>query len=229
MKRRRGGLFAVRTVGEKFAVEGSLREWNAAYAAWCHAINYCSKNVEGFDLEEFIDSEDVQAVTIEHILSNYLPRDDKKMVILLDIQGSELEALKGIDLNKHPEIIALIVEVSKRPIYIGGANYQEIHRHLKKYDYGLAFGFVNPPTFHGEELFLPISNKSELRINYKIKLTRYLIALMLHYYLFKKNTLNFKNDLDSVLIKTIAKEAHVIPSRPIWFGCHTCKKRRKIY
>ena len=41
-------------VAEKFAVEVTEREWNAAYAAWCDAINYCSTDDEGFDLEEFM-------------------------------------------------------------------------------------------------------------------------------------------------------------------------------
>ena len=39
---------------KRFEVEGSLRKWNAAYAAWCDTNNYCSKNNEEFDLEEFM-------------------------------------------------------------------------------------------------------------------------------------------------------------------------------
>ena len=47
-------------VAEKVCSRGfTEREWNAAYAAWRDAIDYCSKDVEEFDLEEFMSKKKI--------------------------------------------------------------------------------------------------------------------------------------------------------------------------
>lgn len=96
----------------------------------------------------------VECVTLDRIIREFLPQDDKKLIVVLDIQGSEHEALNGLNLQVMKNLIGVVVEVSETPIYKGAAEAKEVRGHLRAEGFSGCLSLVRSPTNHGDELFL---------------------------------------------------------------------------
>ena len=67
--------------------------------------------------------------TIENILQEYNWTNIKYDVVL-DVQGAELEVLKGFGKNNLNNIEELKVEISKKEFYKGGVLFNDLHNYL---------------------------------------------------------------------------------------------------
>jgi FkbM family methyltransferase len=141
-----------------------------------------------FNMKETVVSESVQTVTLDSILDEITPNDGKNLLIVLDVQGSELEGLKGLSQIRRSNLLGIIVEVSEIPIYVGAAKANDVRAYLKRIGFYRIMSQVYNPTRHGDELF--INSNSAIKLNIKMKL--YFIGILqkvMHLvYLIRRNT-----------------------------------------
>ena len=104
--------------------------------------------------QEMIKKILVQTSTLDQIVIGHLPSSAHDYFLVLDIQGSELEALKGLSLENSKVFTAIITEVSEREIYQDGAKAKEVRKHLRSYGYKLLASYVRPPYYHGDEIWI---------------------------------------------------------------------------
>lgn len=95
-----------------------------------------------------------QGVISEELLS--------KSLVVLDVQGSELEVLIGFDrmLNSVP---AICVEISKKKFYDGGADEKDINAFLKLNGFRRIAAWIDPLIGHGDALYISNSKKVPLK------------------------------------------------------------------
>jgi FkbM family methyltransferase len=108
--------------------------------------------------QKMVNEVEVECITLDRIIKDFLPRDNKKLILVLDIQGSELEALNGLNLKLTKNLVGVVVEVSETSIYKGAAQAKEVRRHLRAQGFSRCLSLVRRPTNHGDELFLRNSN-----------------------------------------------------------------------
>jgi FkbM family methyltransferase len=98
---------------------------------------------------------ELQTSTLDSlILEGILNRDFlDRAILVLDVQGSEIEVLKG-SIKSISLFSAICVEVSKKHVYYGGAKYREIDLWVKSHGYKKIGQWVNPMTGHGDALYV---------------------------------------------------------------------------
>jgi FkbM family methyltransferase len=74
-------------------------------------------------------------------------------LLVLDVQGAELEVLKG-SADTLSFFSAVSVEVSKKRVYTGGAEYKSIDSYLKSQGYKKIAEWVDPKIGHGDALYV---------------------------------------------------------------------------
>lgn len=85
-----------------------------------------------------IESEIIlKSTTIENILKEQ-NWENIKYDVVLDVQGAELEVLKGFGLNNLNNIEELLVEISIKEIYKGGVLFDELHDFLTEHGFKLS-------------------------------------------------------------------------------------------
>lgn len=125
-----------------------------------YTINENSWNVRNVGVEK------VKTITLNEIIKDLNQAGyDTPQLIVLDLQGAELNALKGADLEIN-QVQLLLVEVSKFPIYEGVPTFQELEQKLKEFEFLPIREFVNEKTGHGEIIYSrhPVSLTKSLRI-----------------------------------------------------------------
>ncbi len=135
-----------------------------------------------FANQKTVSEIEVQTLTLDDIIEGYLPGDNKPIILVLDIQGSEYEALCGLSKKNTKNILGVVIEVSETPIYEGAATAEQLRRILKQLGYNRILSLVRPPTNHGDELFLKrqeflrignLSRAFTMRILIAVSLLRY--------------------------------------------------------
>jgi FkbM family methyltransferase len=121
------------------------------------------ESVNPFNLEESRTEEFVDTLTLDTVLNKFIPDDCKPLLIVLDIQGSELEALKGLGNGFKQNVVAVVAEISEIPIYKGGATAVEVRSKMKDFGFRRYLSHVYSPTRHGDELFLNSSKRMGLK------------------------------------------------------------------
>lgn len=121
------------------------------------------ESVNPFNLEETKTEEFVNTLTLDTVLEEFIPNDRKPLLVVLDIQGSELEALKGLRKGFKRHVVAVVAEVSEIPIYKGGATAFEVRAQMRELGFKRYLSHVYSPTRHGDELFLNCSMRKSIR------------------------------------------------------------------
>ena len=91
--------------------------------------------------------------TIEDVLleQNW---ENKKYDVVLDVQGAELEVLKGFGKNNLNNIKKLTVEISTKQYYIGGVLWDELHKFLLDNNFILTID-QNRDFTHCDVVYMP--------------------------------------------------------------------------
>lgn len=111
-------------------------------------------NEWGVALSEKIE---VQTISLSDLLALVPVKVD---LLVLDLQGGELDALSGPTLKQHPKF--LIVEVTDLPFYEEGASFKEVGDRLKLLGYQRLKVVKSGTHGHGEALFIFRPNFFEL-------------------------------------------------------------------
>lgn len=121
----------------------------------------------------YVDEFKIKTSRAETILSkNYRPDDFNLAVI--DTQGADLLALKG--LGKFLEYIdAVYIEVSDKPMYHGGATFDEIYRYMDQCDFTISMlktnGFWGNAFFRRREPVHVREAKSAISVNKHVSIS----------------------------------------------------------
>ena len=126
------------------AVSNSKDEVDLFFYHERSSINTISKNVYNFRKKKIKEVKKIQSTTLDFVIKNS-PYTDKKINFLsIDVEGNELNVLKGFDLKKYyPEIIVveyLDLKINELEFYnqnIDEIINSEIYRYLKNYNYHL--------------------------------------------------------------------------------------------
>ena len=102
-----------------------------------------------------VEKINVQAITLKDSVDIFQRRNllEKPFILLLDIQGAELEALNTLKQVRR-SIIAISCEVSKKPTYEKGASRRDIFLHLLRNNFIPLSSFLDGTTHHGDQLFV---------------------------------------------------------------------------
>jgi FkbM family methyltransferase len=99
-----------------------------------------------------------ETVTLNDVVEDFRTRNllIGKFLLLLDLQGAELEALKGLTLRNH-NVSAISCEVSRKPIYLNSPKSKKITSHLLLRGYVPIISFLDRRTKHGDALYVKIN------------------------------------------------------------------------
>ena len=101
--------------------------------------------------------------TLDHFFAENFPDGPKFSVIILDIQGGELDALIGAT-NVLRDAIFVVSEVSRFPMYKGQGLYEEIDKLMQRNDYKcikLVYNFENE---YGDAIWIKQKYLEKLRL-----------------------------------------------------------------
>jgi FkbM family methyltransferase len=100
----------------------------------------------------------VETVTLNDVFREMQSRglSEKKCLIILDVQGAELEILKGLA-QVSKEVAVISCEVSLNPTYENGAKRRDIIWKLFKSGFIPLCSFLDANTKHGDQLFIKFS------------------------------------------------------------------------
>ncbi len=96
----------------------------------------------------------LQSVTIEQILARE-SWNDLKYDVVLDVQGSELEVMKGFGKDNIKNINKIEVEASKKCYYQGGVLFEELNNFFLKNNFKLVSNKIKD---HGDILYIKNNN-----------------------------------------------------------------------
>jgi FkbM family methyltransferase len=98
---------------------------------------------------------EVQTITLHDVVSDFENRGllATPFILLLDIQGAELQALAGLG-KLRSRVCAISCEVSVTPTYEKSASRREIYKLMLRNKYLPAASFLDEKTGHGDQLFL---------------------------------------------------------------------------
>jgi FkbM family methyltransferase len=100
-----------------------------------------------------VSVEKVKTTTIDQILLSKTFSDSHfPDLLVLDLQGGELEAIQGAQ-KTIQRIPYLLIEVSKSAIYLGGAEYNELNLALSKIGFLPVRKFIDQLSGHGEVIY----------------------------------------------------------------------------
>jgi FkbM family methyltransferase len=139
-----------------------------------------------FTNQRTIKEIEVETITLDDVIEKYLPQDDKPFILVLDIQGSEYESLRGLTKINTKNIVGMVVEVSETPIYEGAATADKIRKILNQLGYVKTLSLVRPPTNHGDELFIKKSEFLSLSTLFRALTQRILIKISLSLFLLRE-------------------------------------------
>jgi len=124
----------------RFSNNGASNSVFRSNELFCKNINNVEETGETVELPE-ISLDDLVAENSFH-----------PTTLVVDVQGAELEVLKG-SVNTIDSIWVIEVEVSKQPIYEGGASFEEVDQFLV----GQGFQLVTHVPWHGDVVYLKSS------------------------------------------------------------------------
>jgi FkbM family methyltransferase len=98
-----------------------------------------------------------ETVTLNEIVAEFRTRNllNGKFLLLLDLQGAELEALKGLSLRKN-QVSVISCEVSRKPFYLNSPKSRKITSRLLLRGYFPVIAFLDQRTKHGDALYVKI-------------------------------------------------------------------------
>lgn len=99
-------------------------------------------------------------ITLDDLLKNHDLDLDSKTILVLDIQGSELDALEGCPLLLK-SVTYIFSEISLRELYKNIVTFDLFVEKLKELGFRLVCAELNETTGWGEGLFMRISNSAE--------------------------------------------------------------------
>lgn len=111
-------------------------------------------HLENFPESHYVDSETVSVTTLSDQISQ-LGIDARKLAVKIDVQGFELEVLKGA-MENLAEINCLIIEVSLVPLYVGEAAFKDILIFLEKHNHKIVDIFRGVKSKTGDLLQVDI-------------------------------------------------------------------------
>lgn len=112
---------------------------------------------------ELIEKRNYTTVTLDTLVSNNLNALIDNSLMILDLQGAELQVLKGAT-NTLNKIGYIITEVSIRKLYKKNDSFKQLRRYLHSQNYLLVRAEINYTTGWGEALFIR-KDKTELDFN----------------------------------------------------------------
>ena len=145
---------------------------------------------------ETISELEVPTITLDEIVEDILPSDYKPLIIVLDIQGSEYEALSGLSKKNTNKILALVVEISETPVYEGAAAARQVRQTLSALGFHRTVSLVRPPTNHGDELFLRRKELLNLAILSRAMMTHLSIKFSLFRYQIRQKKIKNETPID---------------------------------
>ena len=106
---------------------------------------------------ETLRKELYETVTLNEVVAEFRNRNllNGEFLLLLDLQGAELEALKGLSLRKN-QVSAISCEVSRKPIYLNSPKSRKITSRLLLRGYVPVIAFLDLRTKHGDALYVRI-------------------------------------------------------------------------
>ncbi len=144
------------------------------------ATNLLKKNWS--DVHETGEIFNLNSITLDSFLSQNNIYPD---LLLIDVQGSELEVLKGAH-RTLTRIKAIELEVSKQAIYEGGCLYDEIDSFLTLHGFS-RMSFV---PWHGNVLYVRDTKKLDL---FKVKVADLFVGLLTMLQYLTRNLSLFRN------------------------------------
>jgi FkbM family methyltransferase len=105
------------------------------------------RHVESAPASAYVGSETVSVVILDEIWDGVV-REGERPYLKLDVQGFELEALRGAELSL-PSLVGVEAELSLVPLYEGAPLYREVVDHLETAGFrlaGLEPEFFEPDT-----------------------------------------------------------------------------------
>jgi len=126
-----------------------------------------------------VDKIEVKTITLKDTVDQFVSRGllQEKFFLLLDIQGAELEVLKGLK-RVSKKIYAISCEVSIKSTYKNAARRREIIWLLLKYRFIPACSFLNTDCGHGDQLFIKLDIRTTPKI-LVLSLSRTLLLLFI--------------------------------------------------
>ena len=112
---------------------------------------------------ELIEKRNYTTVTLDTLVSNNLNALMDNSLMILDLQGAELQVLKGAT-NTLNKIVYILTEVSIRKLYKKNDSFKKLRRFLHSQNYLLVRAEINYTTGWGEALFIR-KDKAELDFN----------------------------------------------------------------
>jgi FkbM family methyltransferase len=99
-----------------------------------------------------------ETITLNEVVEEFRTRHllNGEFLLLLDLQGAELEALKGLSLWKS-DVSAISCEVSRKPIYLNSPKSRKVTSHLILRGYVPVISFLDRRTKHGDVLYVKIN------------------------------------------------------------------------
>jgi FkbM family methyltransferase len=109
----------------------------------------------------------IRTKTLDTIYENggISSHDIHDCLLVLDLQGSELDALLGAK-NVLKSVAAISVEISKKETYFGGSNPKDIDDFLKFHKFKRLAVWVDPINGHGDALY--IANRFKIPWKFKV-------------------------------------------------------------
>jgi FkbM family methyltransferase len=119
------------------------------------------------------DTIQLTSTTIYDILDLY-NWNNKKYDVVLDVQGAELEVLKGFGENNLNNIGKLTIEISNKKFYEGGVLFKELDSYLQNKNFKLISNNIN--CDHCDAIYIKIENyesKSNSQLSQDLKVLDY--------------------------------------------------------
>lgn len=114
-------------------------------------------------------------------LDKHLPKSANFNFVNLDIQGAELQALKGLE-EYMPQVQWIYSEINFEDLYVGGTTIEALDEFLKRAGFVMAARMRVPKVGWGDGLWI----RKEIRTNrFKSQLGRYHLRLIYFYRLLR--------------------------------------------
>jgi FkbM family methyltransferase len=169
-------------IGSKFCLQGAV--WSERTKL---SLNVSNNSVSTSILEfgestpwkdlSTLKQIEVETITLADVVDRFNERKLllNRIILVLDIQGAEFEALATLD-KVAKKIVAISCEVSIHPTYENGADRRKIVIKLLKHGYFPLASFLDQTTGHGDQLFVKMGS---LLVSPKLVISAILRILLL--------------------------------------------------
>jgi FkbM family methyltransferase len=120
-----------------------------------------SNHLENFPNSVFIGLETVEVTTLSKQISQ-LGIDPNSLAVKIDVQGFELEVLKGL-ISELKDVKCLLIEASLIPLYVGEPTFKELIDFLNLHNHEVKDMFRGVESNSGDLLQLDLITTSEAR------------------------------------------------------------------